>query len=171
MIKQILFLSLFILLPSLSISAQTVITGNVVNTAGEPLIANITVQVKGSASISGFATTDARGNYSLNYTGSADSITITVSGMLIGKHSRVIANRNEKVDFTIEEKALELKEVTVAAPKISLRGDTLNYLVSEFTDQNDRVIGDILKKLPGIEVMPSGRIQYQGRDINNLSFV
>jgi hypothetical protein len=148
--------------------SQTVVTGNVKNKKGEPLSANVTVQAKGSVSIAGFAVTDAKGTYSLNYKGTADSITITATGMNIGKHGKTVINRTQKVDFVIDEAPLELKEVTVTAPKIKLRGDTLDYLVEAFTDQNDRVIGDVLKKMPGIEVAPSGRISYQGKGINKF---
>jgi len=148
--------------------AQTIITGNVTNKKGESLVASITLQEKGSVAISGFAVADAKGNYSLNYRGTADSIIITVSGISIGKHSKTVANRTQQVDFNIDEKPLELKEVTVTAPKIRLKGDTLDYQVSAYTDQNDRVIGDVLKKMPGIEVDAGGGIKYKGKDINKF---
>jgi len=162
-----------ILLPIALISpfvvlAQTVITGHVKNKAGDPLAATVTVSAKGSALIAGYVSTDAKGYYSVTYKGTTDSITITVAGINIGKNSQSIANRNATVDFSIEEKPLELKEVSVVAPKISARGDTINYLVSSFTDQSDRVIGDVLKKMPGIEVLPAGTIRYQGRAINKF---
>jgi hypothetical protein len=130
----------------------------------------VTVQPKGSVSIAGFAATDAKGNYSLNYKGSADSITITVAGMNIGKHTKTVSARSQKMDFVIDETPLELKEVNVTAPKIKLWGDTLDYQVEAFTYPNDRVIGDVLKKMPGIEVAPSGKISYQGKDINGFYF-
>ena len=50
-------------------------------------------------------------------------------------------------------------------PPIRKRGDTLSYIVSVFKEQKDRVIGDVLKKLPGIEVLNNGRILYQGKPI------
>jgi hypothetical protein len=88
--------------------------------------------------------------------------------MNIGKHSQTVANKSQRVDFVIEETPLELKEVTVIPLKIKQTGDTINYSVDAYTDQNDRVIGDVLKKLPGIDVNPSGRISYNGKDINKF---
>ena len=158
----------FLVLSPFAAWSQTVITGYVKNKTGNPLAATVTVQAKGSAAIAGYTSTTADGEYRLTYRGTADSITVTVSGINIGRHSKTVANRNDKVDFVIDEKPLEIKEVTVTAPKISMRGDTINYLVSSFSDQNDRVIGDVLKKMPGIEVMPSGSISYQGRSINKF---
>jgi hypothetical protein len=166
--KQILFIIQFALWFPFFALSQTVISGNVKNKQGEPLSANVTVQAKGSLTIAGFATTDIQGSYSLIYKGNADTITITASGMNIGKHSKTVVNRTQKIDFIIDEKPLEIKEVTVTAPNIKLKGDTLDYLVSAYTDQNDRVIGDVLKKMPGIEVAPGGGISYNGKAINKF---
>ncbi|HUZ60525.1 MAG TPA: hypothetical protein VMU83_17270 [Hanamia sp.] len=35
-------------------------------------------------------------------------------------------------------------------------------------NKNDRVIGDVIKKLPGIEVSDNGLIKYNGKPINNF---
>jgi hypothetical protein len=138
------------------------------NKDGKPLIATVTVQAKGSNTIGGFATSDKEGNYNLKYNGTADSIVITASGINIGKHKKTVVNRSGRVDFVIDETPIDLKEVKVTPPKIKRTGDTLDYSVGAYIDQNDRVIGDILKKLPGIEVSGSGRISYNGAAINKF---
>ena len=138
--KQPLLLALIFLLLPFATLAQTVITGHVMNKAGEPLIVTVMVQSKGSVTIAGYASTTATGDYSVTYKGTADSITITVSGINIGKFSKTVANCSGKVDFVIDEKPLEIKEVAVVAPKITARGDTINYLVASYIDQNDRVM-------------------------------
>ena len=148
--------------------AQTIIDGSVYNEEGKSVQAIVTAQAKNSLSITGYTSTDSNGYYKLTYNGSADSIIITVSGLNIGKHSKKVANRSGKVDFVIKEKPIELKEVVVKPPKIRRSGDTLSYLVSAYTDQNDRVIGDVLKKMPGIEVALSGQISYNGKPINKF---
>jgi hypothetical protein len=165
--KQIIFLIILQLFTYL-VSAQTTINGSVTNKKGEPLTASISVRAKGSSTIAGFSTTGAEGNYVLKYNGTADSITVTVSGISIGKHSRTVVNRPGRVDFVIDETPLQLKEVTVTLPKIKRTGDTLDYNVAAYSDQGDRVIGDVLKKLPGVEVAASGRISYNGRPINKF---
>ncbi|WP_234396439.1 hypothetical protein [Prevotella dentasini] len=45
----------------------------------------------------------------------------------------------------------------VKPQKIRQDGDTLNYLVSQFMQKQDRSIADVLAKMPGITVNPSGR--------------
>lgn len=77
--------------------------------------------------------------------------------MFVGKHSRTVNNQSQQVDFIIDEQPLQLEEVTINALKIKQDKDTLNYLVGVYTDQNDRVIGDVLRQMPGIEVLESGK--------------
>ena len=161
-------LIIFLLLSSIFAMSQTVITGNVKNTDGEPVVANVMVQESNSKTISGYSMSENNGDYTITYKGTGDSITLTVSGLLIGKHTKTVANKSGKVDFEISQGKIELKEVNVIAPNIRQTGDTLNYSVSAYRDQNDRVIGDVLKKMPGIEVKSSGAISYQGEPINKF---
>ena len=165
-INKIWLLVLFVL--PINALSQTVISGNIKNTKGEHIAATVTVQSKGSAAIAGYASTNADGMYSLTYKGTADSVTITVSGINIGKHQKTVANRTAQIDFIIDEKPLMIKEATVTERKIKQTGDTLNYNVSSYTEQNDRVIGDALKKMPGVEVSDNGQIRYQGKPINKF---
>jgi hypothetical protein len=161
------FLLFIIIFPSI-VWSQTVLTGVVKNNQGEPVSANVMVQAKGSATISGSTATDAEGKYSLIYKGAADTLTIIVSGIMIGKHTQTIPNRSGQVNFSVEEKDLELKEVAVRATPIRRTGDTITYLVGAYANQNDRVIEDVLKKMPGIEVLSSGAISYNGKTINKF---
>src|SRR5699024_5351610 len=85
-----------------------------------------------------------------------------------GKHSKTVANQSQQVDFIIKEQALNLKEVTVNGAKIRQNKDTLDFLVGAYTDQNDRVIGDVIKKMPGIEVDEEGKISFNGREISKF---
>lgn len=165
--KQFSICVLSLLVPLLAYT-QTTLTGTVKNRQGEPLIANITVQAKGSNTIAGFTTSDENGNYKLTYKGTADSLVVTVSGLTVGKHSRTVPNRPGQVNFNIEEKVIELKGVTVTASPIRRAGDTLNYAVGVYTGQNDRTIEDVLKKMPGIDVDESGTISYNKKPINKF---
>ena len=66
------------------------------------------------------------------------------------------------------EKGIELKEVVVVADKITQRGDTLSYMVDAYKDAGDRVIGDVIKKMPGLEVSESGQISFNGKTVKNF---
>lgn len=68
----------------------------------------------------------------------------------------------------MEVSSIKLKEITVKAPPIREKNDTIVYLVDAFKSQSDRHIEDILKKLPGISVSSDGRISYQGETISRF---
>ncbi len=78
----------------------------------------------------------------------------------------------DSVDFPVtvymEPGSIQLKEVAVKADRIREQGDTITYNVGSFAQQQDRSIGDVLKRMPGIDVAKNGKIQYQGEDINKF---
>jgi hypothetical protein len=168
MIIRIFF---FMLIAGLSVSqssAQSIFTGSIKNKSGQSIIGTVTIQDKDCLTISGFSQSDAKGEFEISYAGKADSVTITISGMTIGKHSKTITNKSQRVDFVIQEQAIQLKEVTVKSAAIKQSGDTLNYLVGAYANQNDRVIGDVIRKMPGIEVAEDGKISFNGKEINKF---
>ncbi|MDR2475328.1 MAG: carboxypeptidase-like regulatory domain-containing protein [Bacteroidales bacterium] len=116
----------------------------------------------------GYAYTDDNGQYELSYSGENDDLLVSVSGLAIGTQMKKVKNKSQTVDFIVEEKEFQLNEVVVKAPKIYYSHDTLNYLVSAFSDENDVSIGEVLKKMPGIDVAESGEISYQGKSINKF---
>ena len=150
-----------------SAHAQTVIEGVVTDSLGQAVDAYVTVSPKGTGSIIGFADTDAKGYYKLQFKSATDSVIVTAAGMAIGNVARVVANKSQRVDIRARQKAIELKEVSVKADKIRQHGDTLNYTVGAYQQQGDRVIGDVLKRMPGIEVSESGAIKFNGPSRNS----
>lgn len=148
--------------------AQTVIEGAVTDSLGVAVDAYVTVTPKGTGNIIGFADTDAKGHYKLQFRSGADSVVVTAAGMAIGNVSRIVANRSQRLDIRANQKTIELKEVSVKADKIRQHGDTLNYTVGAYQQQGDRVIGDVLKRMPGIEVSESGAIKFNGKAIKKF---
>ena len=74
--------------------------------------------------------------------------------------------RNIRVE--LQPQALNIKEVVVRAPKVNLFGDTVEYNVQSFVEQQDKSISDVLKRMPGVEVRESGDIYYNGESVGNL---
>ena len=148
--------------------AQTIIDGTVTDTLGHAVDAYVTISPKGTGNIIGFADTDAKGYYKLQFKSSSDSVVITAAGMGIGNVSRIVVNKSQRLDIHANHKEIELKEVSVKADKIRQSGDTLSYLVGAYQQQGDRVIGDVLKRMPGIEVSEDGGIKYNGKAIKKF---
>jgi hypothetical protein len=151
-------------------NAQIVIQGTVKDAQQNKGVEgiNITIQEKDNPAILSFIMTDKDGKYKLEYKGTKDSLVVISTGFNIQKQSKTVVRRNQTLDFIVSFESIALKEVKITPPKIKQKGDTIDYTVSSFTDKNDRTIGDVLKKLPGIEVEESGQIRYQNIPINKF---
>ncbi|MBR6249856.1 MAG: TonB-dependent receptor [Bacteroidales bacterium] len=158
---------------SLQMLAQTkesYIEGRIVNEANKPISdVNVFVSKLGhKQEIFTACLSDTDGSFSLFVKTSEDSLCIHVSGFDIAHKEVVCSNKSQKLDITVEEKAQEIKEINVRAPKVYSVGDTINYNVVQFQNKNDISIGQVLERLPGITVTESGKIQYKGLDIKNF---
>ena len=150
-------------------AAQTKLSGRVTTTKGEALAdVSVVLMPKGSENVIGFTFTDDDGRFAIETAAGTDSLTLKVFGLNVEQVSRDIANRSQTVDFTVGEKVTELREVVVNEQKMWGGKDTINYAVSAFASEKDQVIGDVLKKMPGIDVKESGEITYQGKGINKF---
>jgi len=151
-------------------SGQTRISGTVKNdTDGKPLAGlSVTVKPKGSVALLGYGLTSDKGVYQLDFKTEADSVEITVSGLSIKKQVRRLPNKTATLNFEAAYEQIVLKEVQVKPPKIRRLNDTLNYAVDQFTGKNDRTIGEVLKRMPGIKVADDGGISYNGKPINRF---
>ena len=146
--------------------ANVIVSGKVVSTTGETLPALVTV-LEGN-DIKGYCSANDEGNYSVSFESSSPKVTLRVALFGFETIEKVIEVKTQRIDITMGEKTTELKEVVVVADKITQRGDTLSYLVAPYKDEKDRVIGDVIKKMPGLEVSESGRITFNGKTVKNF---
>ncbi len=159
-----LLLLLILLLSSWYTSAQ--ISGNVKNEKSQNLSgASILLKKDSSSAIIAYAITDASGNFKLNIDSDLPKFLLEVTYIGYGKYSEEIKSRNQFVAIKLEPSSEALKEVIVKSEILQQRGDTLSFTVSAFKGKEDRVIADVLRKIPGIQIMPSGQIKYQGKPI------
>jgi hypothetical protein len=161
---------LMLLLGIKQLHAQTVISGMLNSKEdGKGLSGvNVSVKDKKTAATLAYAVTDAKGNYMLKFNSATDSLLLNLNGFNLARQLHVIAKRSATLDYAMAYEAIKLKEVKVNPPKIRKLNDTINYRVDGFKDQNDRTIGDVLKKMPGIEVKGDGSVLYNNKPINKF---
>ena len=70
--------------------------------------------------------------------------------------------------YSLVSKEFKIKEVRISSNRIREKADTIIYSVSGFQMPQDRTIADVLKKMPGIEVLPSGQIKFEDKAISKL---
>lgn len=165
-----LFFILLLLISLNKVFAQKEISGRVLDTDTRKPVdaATVTLHPKGSASILAYTMTNKEGAFTLKRASMPDSVAISVRAMNIENQSKTVKSDIGFVEFLVKEKVTELKEVIVKAPKIRQLGDTIHYDVASFLDETDRSIGDVLKKLPGVQVLSSGQILYQNKAISKF---
>ncbi len=80
-----------------------------------------------------------------------------------------IVNRDNN-RFTLQVRITKLPEVTVKTNNnpITQSKDTISYSAKNFQNAKDRVLKDVLEKLPGITVTTTGQILYQNKAINRF---
>jgi Carboxypeptidase regulatory-like domain len=160
------------LLFSIAGFAQT-IRGTVRDSIGKGVpYASVNLRNSVSNRIVGYAVTDAGGGYTLQIPAGTPISVLVIEVTSIGYKTQTqpITDVHLAYDFTLSISANQLRTVEIKSSRPVLRthGDTLGYKVSDFADAQDMVIGDVLKKLPGITIASDGTISYNGKPISNL---
>lgn len=166
--KRLLIYYICLIVASLSVVAQVDVRGTVIDReANEPLV-GASVIIKGAdGRIKKFASTKADGAFAMQLP-SVSGCRLEVTMMSFAKQSLPLDSVSFPLTVYMEAGATLLKEVTVKADRIREQGDTITYNVGSFAQSQDRSIGDVLRRMPGIDVSQSGKIQYQGEDINKF---
>ncbi|WP_400261558.1 hypothetical protein ACFX5U_17150 [Sphingobacterium sp. SG20118] len=164
--KVKLFFTVIFILIVVHSFAQILITGKLLTEDQKP-IANVTVSYKkiGSAALLGFSKSDGGGTFKLTVkVTDVDSVQLDFNHLSYAKRSVHVVNASANYAYILKGEVRKIQEVKVADVPVYNRKDTINYDVASFTGKQDRVIADIIKKLPGIE-MRGGQILYQGEPI------
>ncbi|MDR0982105.1 MAG: TonB-dependent receptor [Culturomica sp.] len=167
-VKKPLSIFFFFCLPLLAIG-QVTIQGSIKDEEGVAVGDAIIMIVNNSGeSVSDFTNSDDQGRYRLLLNSEDDSLYVRVSRLDYATQLVSVANRSQQLDFKLIQQVIELKEVTVRPRGVWRNRDTVNYPVSAYSEQSDRTISDILRKMPGIEIQPSGAIHYNNEPINKF---
>ncbi|MES2004989.1 MAG: carboxypeptidase-like regulatory domain-containing protein [Bacteroidota bacterium] len=167
-----LFSVLVLLLISCALHAQVAINGAVKDSLGKPLGSVSITLKKRNGIVLAFAITNATGAYKVQYANASVKDTLLVEANAIGykKQMNPVIAANQVIDFKLNATSAKLPNVTVQNSKTILKkeGDTLNYDVASFSSKLDRTIGDVIRKLPGVEVADNGQISVGGKPINRF---
>jgi len=156
----------------MSCFAQGNIHGTVKDSTGKA-VPFVTVSLKNKArnAIVAYTTTANDGTYSLSLPRgqNIDSIAVEVRSMGYKNQVKSIIG-TAPVDFVLQTSVNQLQAVVIKSsrPVLRVNGDTLSYKVSEFANPQDRTIGEVIKKLPGITVAADGTISYNNKPISTV---
>lgn len=160
-----IFLIIFIVFSCLPTFGQSKIEGRVIGDESVMLI----VTPVDNDSILAFGNVDEDGKFSLTIDDSTfPLLKIIVTGLNIKIMEKIIKNESQTLTFNVTSETKQLKEVIVNAKKIRERGDTINYMASSFIGKNDKVLEDLLRKLPGLTISSDGKISINGQWVKDF---
>lgn len=161
----IYFVSIFVAVSALG---QVNVSGTVIDKENNEPLAGASVIVKGAdGKIKKFTSSKSDGAFAITMP-SVDGCRLEVAMMSFARQSIALDSVSFPLAVYMDAGTTLLKEVTVKADRIREQGDTIAYNVGSFAQRQDRSIGDVLKRMPGIDVANNGRIKYQGEDINKF---
>lgn len=165
------YLFFFIIFLPLNLAAQIIISGT--TKSKQTLLPNVSVVVYQGDHILGYAYSNEEGFYKIQIK-NLQVNKVEVSANILGYKEEIsdieINNRNAvTVDFFLDEKHEQLNEVVLDAwEKINVKKDTITFKVSAFSDGSERVVEDLLKNIPGVELSADGNIKVNGKSIDKL---
>lgn len=170
--KSIFLLFLF----GFSNSFSQTIQGTVLYDGKAVPFVNVIIKKSSSSNIIyQYSTTDKKGFYAILLKSPLDSLTIEISDFTYEPQQKSIHGVQNKsltivVDFQLEDRITELKEIVIKdkVRPIKVKNDTTIYNPEKFKDGSERVVEDLLKKLPGIKVGENGEIKFNGKPIKKM---
>ena len=146
------------------------------NVSNEPIVL-VSILLKNSEGILiDFKSTNENGYYSFELNKSTDTLLIETSIMSYLTESKILIidktdfQKTYTIDFRLKERLTELDEVYVEGEKraVTVKADTTSYNISLFKDGSERVVEDLLKKLPGITIGENGNLKFKGKQVTRV---
>ncbi len=134
--------------------------------------ANVTLKNENSQVIINYTSTDDKGAYKLS-TNKTGKYILTFSALnyenisipldLSGEVAQI--NKNATLTF----KPMELNEVNIITERpITIKKDTITFDAKAFAQGNERVVEDLLKKIPGLSISKEGTIKVGNQEVEKV---
>src|SRR5690606_31363593 len=159
---------------SISLSAQSIkVKGTIKESIGNALeFANVIASIKSSGETESYGITNYQGRYQLDLPkGNTYILRASFLGYETKEQTVNVPEDSEHIDLnfvlTQQENQLDDVEVVYEMP-VTVKGDTIAYNADSFTNGDERKLGDVMKKLPGVEVNEDGEIQVEGKTVTKV---
>ena len=131
--------------------------------------ANVMAYALPDSTLLGFAVTDDAGRFSLDVP-KEGRLLLKVSCLSYKTAEIEIPTSHDSIHITMQPDAMVLKNVVVKGrmPGIKVRGDTIDYNFQKYTDGSEKVLKDILAKLPGMDVNEKGQVTANGEAVKKI---
>lgn len=166
--KLILLTLLLLVFPLWNCWASYQITGVVREQKSKDPVAGAFVLAYSGNVQKGFAYTGEDGRFSIRVQDGVSIGTLKVSMMGYAPASVDTDGKTSGIVIELKEQAMRIKPSAVKSSPIRRRGDTLSFYVQAFSDGTERVLDDLINKIPGLTTNERGTINYEGEAINRF---
>ncbi len=169
--KIILFLSVFFLAIITSQAQNVKITGTVVDSLGVPVAMANVIAYGANNTMGAFGITNTDGRYQLLNLKQDSTYILKLSFIgLKPVEQKVERIQSDMVkNFIMLDGSDQLDAVNIVYEMpVTIKGDTIVYNSDSFTNGTEKKLGDVLKKLPGMEVSEDGDIQVEGKAVERV---
>jgi hypothetical protein len=161
----------FFLLSAVSFSQSIRFEGVIQDNANKPLeMANVMAVNVETKAMDSYAITNDKGKFTLSLKPNTTySVKVSYLGMQTKDIMVTTQTQNLTQNITMEAGGIELDGVEVVREMpVSIKGDTIVYNADSFKTGTERKLGDVLKKLPGVEVNADGEVEVEGKKVTKL---
>jgi hypothetical protein len=156
--------SCLILLATASCFAQAIKLNGIVKNENGIILKSVSVVAKIEAIIKAYDISNNKGEFELSLNANQNYIVELTS---VGYNKLTIyykyeENKNYKTYILQEKKTGEDTVVITAKRGVYERNDTVFYNADYFKKNNENSVGDLLKNMPGVQVLPNGKVVVNG---------
>ncbi|MDR2065985.1 MAG: TonB-dependent receptor family protein [Prevotellaceae bacterium] len=171
--KKYLFFAAFLFAVGGGFAQNNSVKGLITNEKNEPAShATVLLLSLKDSSVVKYTVSDSNGAYQLQqipngqYWVEARYVGYSTQRTKIG----VFGNNNLDVSFKLKEEIVTLEASKVKANYVGVEfsGDTVRYNPLAYVDGSEVTLGELMNKLPGIDVDKSGKVKAQGKDVDAI---
>jgi len=139
-------------------------------TGGKLASASIVVARLQDQAFQGFSITDKDGLFVVNVAKNRKySVKVSYMGYRAIIDTITVKEEDLYKKYVLKEDQQQLSGVEVKYEMpVQVKGDTIVYNADSFTNGNEKKAGDILKKMPGIEVAKDGTVKVEGKEVKKV---
>ena len=159
------------ILVAVSSYSQIKFSGIVKDSIGTPLeLANVIAINQETKALESYGITDSKGFYKLALgKNSKYRVQVTYIGMKTQDFVLETKEVDIKRDFIMKlDNALDAVEISYDMP-VTIKGDTIVYNADSFKNGSERKLGDVIEKLPGVEINDNGQVEVEGNVVQKLT--
>jgi hypothetical protein len=160
---------------TLASAQRFTLQGRLVDTVNAPLSsATVLLLNPNDSSLVNFCATNAEGNFVLKSIAKGNYL-LKITYVGFRSYARTIStDETSVIDFgsiKLEPDVSELEAVVVLADRVpvTVKNDTIEFDAASFKTQENAVLEDLLKKLPGVEVDNDGNVKAQGETVKRVT--